>query len=118
IRRTYVFDYTANSIERRQGFVILVGRRVESVGYAPGEERRRQPEPPPVTISVSTTLPPAEPPAPPRHVETARVFNLEDFRARRRGTEQQQTPSQRRPNPNTNPAEHSNGHADGQDHHQ
>src|SRR4029453_17037304 len=36
LRRTYVFDYTANSIERRQGFVILLGRRVESVGYAPG----------------------------------------------------------------------------------
>ena len=33
-RRTYVFDYTANSIERRQGFVVLTGRRVESVGYA------------------------------------------------------------------------------------
>jgi hypothetical protein len=39
IRRTYVFDYTATSIERRQGFVLLTGRRVESVGYAPGETR-------------------------------------------------------------------------------
>ena len=37
IRRTYVFDYTATSIERRQGFVLLTGRRVGSVGYAPGE---------------------------------------------------------------------------------
>jgi hypothetical protein len=37
LRRTYVFDYTATSIERRQGFVLLTGRRVESVGYAPGE---------------------------------------------------------------------------------
>src|SRR5678815_514772 len=36
-RRTYVFDYTATSIERRQGFVLLTGRRVESIGYAPGE---------------------------------------------------------------------------------
>lgn len=43
LRRTYVFDYTANSIERRQGFVILTGHRVESVGYAPGEEQRMQP---------------------------------------------------------------------------
>jgi Protein of unknown function (DUF3301) len=33
LRRTYVFDYTANSIERRQGFVVLTGRRVDSVGY-------------------------------------------------------------------------------------
>jgi hypothetical protein len=37
LRRTYVFDYTASSIERRQGFVLLTGRRVESVGYAPGD---------------------------------------------------------------------------------
>ena len=39
LRRTYVFDYTATSIERRQGFVLLTGRRVETVGYAPGETR-------------------------------------------------------------------------------
>lgn len=39
LRRTYVFDYTATSIERRQGFVLLTGRRVESVGYAAGETR-------------------------------------------------------------------------------
>jgi hypothetical protein len=32
LRRTYVFDYTADSIERRQGFVLLTGSRVESVG--------------------------------------------------------------------------------------
>lgn len=43
LRRTYVFDYTANSIERRQGFVVLVGRRIESVGYAPGETAHLQP---------------------------------------------------------------------------
>jgi hypothetical protein len=40
LRRTYVFDYTANSIERRQGFVVLIGSRVESVGYAPDETSR------------------------------------------------------------------------------
>src|SRR5687767_6869931 len=69
LRRTYVFDYTANSIERRQGFVILVGRRVESVGYAPGEEQRAQrSQQPPVTISVSTTLSPATPPAEPKPI--------------------------------------------------
>src|SRR5690606_3610347 len=65
LRRTYVFDYTANSIERRQGFVILLGRRVESVGYAPGEERRGQPQPPPVTISASATFSPAPTTPPP-----------------------------------------------------
>ncbi|MBL8269353.1 DUF3301 domain-containing protein [Steroidobacter sp.] len=116
IRRTYVFDYTANSIERRQGFVILLGRRVESVGYAPGEERRGQPQPPPITISASATFtpPPAEqPPAPPpRRLESAQVLDLADWRARRRDAEKQQSPTTRRP------AAPDPGHADGQDHHQ
>ncbi len=35
LRRTYVFDYTATSIERRQGFVVLLGTRVESIGFDP-----------------------------------------------------------------------------------
>ena len=35
LRRTYVFDYTATSIERRQGFVVLLGTRVESLGFEP-----------------------------------------------------------------------------------
>jgi hypothetical protein len=111
IRRTYVFDYTANSIERRQGFVILFGHRVESVGYAPGEERRGQPQPPAPSLSLSATftpVPPAEPPSP-APVETAQVFDLADWRARRREAEQQQTPSQRR----TGATDHGNG----QDHH-
>jgi Protein of unknown function (DUF3301) len=34
LRRTYVFDYTARSIERQQGFVVLAGERVETVGFA------------------------------------------------------------------------------------
>jgi hypothetical protein len=42
LRRTYIFDYTANSIERRQGFVVLTGRRVDSVGYARDEAVRAQ----------------------------------------------------------------------------
>jgi len=108
IRRTYVFDYTANSIERRQGFVILFGRRVESVGYAPGEERRTQPPAPTVSLSATFNPPPPEPPAP-SPAESAQVFDLADWRARRRGTEQQQTPSQRR----TGATDHGNG----QDHH-
>jgi hypothetical protein len=118
IRRTYVFDYTANSIERRQGFVILTGRRIESVGYAPGEEQRAQqraqPPAPILTVSMSATIPPP-PPAPPQSesaAESATVFDLADWRARRRGTDQQ--PSQRR----IGSSDHGNGHADGQDHHQ
>ncbi len=35
LRRTYIFDYTATSIERRQGFVVLLGVRVESLGFEP-----------------------------------------------------------------------------------
>ena len=42
LRRTYIFDYTANSIERRQGFVVLTGRRVETVGYARDEAAQAQ----------------------------------------------------------------------------
>lgn len=34
LRRTYVFDYTAASIERRQGFVVMLADRVESIGFA------------------------------------------------------------------------------------
>lgn len=41
LRRTYVFDYTATSIERRQGFVLLTGSRVDSVGYAPEDSGSR-----------------------------------------------------------------------------
>ncbi len=49
LRRTYVFDYTADSIARRQGFVVLLGTRVESVGFASDAPGRPppslQPEP-------------------------------------------------------------------------
>ncbi len=33
LRRTYVFDYTAASIERRQGFVVMLGQRLEHLGF-------------------------------------------------------------------------------------
>jgi hypothetical protein len=37
LRRTYVFDYTRDGYSRQQGFVILTGRTVDSVGLeAPG----------------------------------------------------------------------------------
>jgi hypothetical protein len=101
------------------------------VGYAPGEERR-QSQQPAVTISASATFTSqATPPAPPRQIESAKVFDLADWRARRRTTEQQ-SPSSSPPAqgessgaaPRTPPrtsigaSEHGNGHADGQDHHQ
>lgn len=32
LRRTYVFDYTRDGVTREQGFVIMTGRTVDSVG--------------------------------------------------------------------------------------
>ncbi|HTE42265.1 MAG TPA: DUF3301 domain-containing protein [Steroidobacteraceae bacterium] len=39
LQRTYVFDYTSHSIDRLQGFVVLLAGRVESVGFARTERR-------------------------------------------------------------------------------
>jgi Protein of unknown function (DUF3301) len=64
-RRTYVFDYTANSIERRQGFVVLIGRRVESVGYARSEESRLQ---------QARSAPPA--------IDASGILHLDEWRTR------------------------------------
>jgi Protein of unknown function (DUF3301) len=35
LTRTYVFDYTDNGVDRRQGFVVLRGLNLEAVGLAP-----------------------------------------------------------------------------------
>ena len=71
LRRTYVFDYTANSIERLQGFVVLLGHRIETVGYA----------------SV-TPVKPAQTPVmtiePPTPAERANVLDLEQWRSNHR----------------------------------
>ena len=74
LRRTYVFDYTATSIERRQGFVLLTGRRVETVGYAPGDA---QPD---------AQLIRAEPRAPHGNAQPGsnNVLDLSDWRERTR----------------------------------
>ena len=74
LRRTYVFDYTATSIERRQGFVLLTGRRVETVGYAPGDA---QPDAPLIR---------AEPVAPHGNAQPGanNVLDLSDWRERPR----------------------------------
>lgn len=34
-RRSYVFDYTDDGMARHQGFVVLLGNAVETVGLAP-----------------------------------------------------------------------------------
>jgi hypothetical protein len=70
-RRTYVFDYTADSIERRQGFVIMTGRRIDSVGYARGEELRAKPAA-------------AEQPVNIQHLPAANVLSIDEWRARQR----------------------------------
>jgi hypothetical protein len=67
LRRTYVFDYTANSIERREGFVVVTARRVETLGYAQEDAGRRE-------TPMRTAHPPAREPAP--------VIRLDDFRRR------------------------------------
>src|SRR5262249_23584865 len=71
LRRTYVFDYTATSIERRQGFVLLTGHRVETIGYAPGET---QPDAPPrVRAEPAREVP-----------RDSNVLDLSDWRERTR----------------------------------
>jgi hypothetical protein len=70
-RRTYVFDYTANSIERRQGFVVLLAHRVETVGYAPDEVRTQAAR----VQTAPRQFPPSDEP---------RVLDLEEWRARER----------------------------------
>jgi Protein of unknown function (DUF3301) len=81
LRRTYVFDYTANSIERRQGFVVLSGSRVESVGYAAEQTR-----------STAVAAPPQFPAhGGESHEGESKVLDLEDWRTRR-ATDERPTP--------------------------
>jgi Protein of unknown function (DUF3301) len=84
LQRTYVFDYSADSIARRQGFVVLISQKVESVGYAPGESNRaipvnEPPPPPPPSKQRPTTLP-------------SNVLNLEDWRTRHRKPQERHAP--------------------------
>ena len=69
-RRTYVFDYTAASIERRQGFVVMLGRRIENIGFEADTDTTRQ--------RLSSA------PATPSYLdEEHKVLNLQDWRRRR-----------------------------------
>jgi Protein of unknown function (DUF3301) len=71
LRRTYVFDYTADSVARRQGFVVLLGTRVESVGFANDAAAARTVEP----AAPAHNPPPASPP-----VVTGNVYDLKSWR--------------------------------------
>ena len=74
LRRTYVFDYTATSIERRQGFVLLTGRRVESIGYAPGDTQ----------ADAALVRPESVAPRSNGHEGDDKVLQLRDWRERQR----------------------------------
>lgn len=89
LRRTYIFDYTANSIERRQGFVILVGQQVESVGYAPDIPLR----PPELENEPVQSAQPDPTPLPdPITKSNGQVLHLDEWRTRRRRTNEPPPP--------------------------
>lgn len=58
LQRSYIFDYTSSSIERRQGFIVMTGNAVESIGFAPDVEQR--------SLKSATDDLPVNPIAPPR----------------------------------------------------
>lgn len=72
LRRTYVFDYTADSIARMQGFVVLLGHHVESVGFAndPSMEMRQR------AVKPEADPPPRRPP----DADFGNVYDLKSWR--------------------------------------
>jgi hypothetical protein len=79
LRRTYIFDYTADSVERLQGFVILQGARIESVGFASDETARaRSLARRELAAPHAAQVTPPEPPLP------TNVLDLEEWRKRHR----------------------------------
>ena len=80
LRRTYVFDYTAHSIERLQGFAVLLGMRVESVGFARDELQRTRP-----ALIETPTSAPLEPSSTITNLDnsTGKVLDLDDWRRTR-----------------------------------
>jgi hypothetical protein len=91
LRRTYVFDYTATSIERRQGFVVLLGNRVESLGFEPDRSAR------------SSHAPPTQPAQPPADIDPSQsnVLDLAEWRKRRRNQPKLADDRPRSPKDNT-----------------
>lgn len=77
LRRTYVFDYTARSIERQQGFVVLAGDRVQTVGFAHGAQGSQ----PLVRPVARPDLPPTTPSQRPR--DATNVLDLDEWRRQR-----------------------------------
>jgi hypothetical protein len=79
LRRTYIFDYTAHSIDRLQGFVVMLGMRVESVGFARDEAQRER------TAASDTRSPTSDTPATPTVADDAsdKVLDLQEWRRNR-----------------------------------
>jgi Protein of unknown function (DUF3301) len=91
LRRTYVFDYTATSFmdsgsERRQGFVIMAGAEVESIGFAPNHEESREAiklaSNGPMTIQTPAAAPPAA--REPDPASNGKVLDLAEWRRKHR----------------------------------
>jgi hypothetical protein len=78
LRRTYVFDYTASSMERLQGFVVLLDARVETVGFAQALEPART-----VNSDVITTQRSPQPTSE-QSPPAANVLRLEEWRKAKR----------------------------------
>ena len=71
LRRTYVFDYTTDSVARRQGFIVLLGTKVESVGFANDTTPARTA----TLVEAPRDVTPASPP-----VVTGNVYDLNSWR--------------------------------------
>lgn len=85
LRRTYVFDYTADSIERRQGFVVLTGQHIETVGYAQDGRPRASGSSSRLPGATHTLEPPSAGDLPEeQRAQSARVLDLQEWRARHR----------------------------------
>jgi hypothetical protein len=83
LQRSYVFDYTAQSIDRLQGFIVLHGLNVESVGFAPDLRQRStvQATSTPSHFIESVSLPSAA--ETPTHSDDDKVLDLEKWRRTR-----------------------------------
>lgn len=74
LRRTYVFDYTAASIERRQGFVVMLADGVETIGFAQQDSATAATAP--AEIHAPARIPESRPPA--------KVLDLAEWRRKHR----------------------------------
>lgn len=91
LRRTYIFDYTATSIERRQGFIVLLGTRVESIGFEPH------------SADYPGSRLPERPPHPQSDIDPTQsnVLDLAEWRKRRRSQPKLPDDRSRSPKDNT-----------------